>query len=168
MRLLGQLGRCEHQVEAPKCYLARSLPLLSLQYGSSLTGLFTHLNILLSKLRIASSENTTGVAPIRVSTNNSSVEYSETTFKWSKYPCSISKNHRNKTETDRPTECVCLCSCRHLLLHRPLCKQPTVPADMYPAIRSFILSPNKHRSNIFTSIFRAIKPQGLTNICKQL
>jgi hypothetical protein len=32
---------------------------------------------------------------------------------------------------------------------------------MYRAISSFILSPNKHCSNIFTSIFRAIKPQGL-------
>jgi len=33
---------------------------------------------------------------------------------------------------------------------------------MYPAIRSFILSPNENCSNIFTSISRAIKPQGLT------
>ena len=55
-----------------------------------------------------------------------------------------------------------LCSARHLLLHSPLYTQPTVPADMYPAIRSSILSPHKHCSNIFTSTVRAIKPQGLT------
>jgi hypothetical protein len=33
---------------------------------------------------------------------------------------------------------------------------------MYPAISSFILSPNENCSNIFTSISRAIKSQGLT------
>ena len=112
---------------------------------------------MLSKLRIESSGNTTGVARIHVSTNHFSVEFSEPTFKLVKYPCSISKNHKTKQRPDRMS-----CSARHLLLHRPLYKQQTVPADMYRAIRSFILSPNKHCSNIFTSIFRAIKPQGLT------